>query len=110
MLSYFPARDVEEPASKEFIEAQLAPIRARFDQVDARFAAVDARFDSVDARFDSVDARFGSFAAELRSEMADMERRLTTNLHNDMRAMTQWTIGAMFSLVALLVAVGFIVR
>jgi hypothetical protein len=28
MLSYFPARDVEEPATKEFVRAELAELRA----------------------------------------------------------------------------------
>jgi hypothetical protein len=28
MLSYFPARDVEEPATKEFVRAELALLRA----------------------------------------------------------------------------------
>ena len=28
MLSYFPARDVEEPATKEFVRAELASLRA----------------------------------------------------------------------------------
>ncbi len=27
MLSYFPARDVEEPATKEFVRAQIADVR-----------------------------------------------------------------------------------
>ena len=28
MLSYFPARDVEEPATKEFVRAEIAELRA----------------------------------------------------------------------------------
>ena len=30
MLSYFPARDVEEPVTKEFLRAELAEFRAEF--------------------------------------------------------------------------------
>lgn len=30
MMSYFPARDVEEPATKEFVRAENAGLRAEF--------------------------------------------------------------------------------
>lgn len=38
MLSYFPARDVEEPATKEFIRAEMAELRAelRGEMADLR--------------------------------------------------------------------------
>ena len=37
MLSYFPARDVEEPVTKEFLRAEMAELRRpRRDRRDAR--------------------------------------------------------------------------
>lgn len=62
MLSYFPARDVEEPATKEFVAAQVAGLRA-----------------------------------DLTEQMAAMQR-----------AFIQWTLGALLSVMALVLAMGFL--
>ncbi len=32
MLSYFPARDVDEPVTKDFLRAELAVLRAEMEQ------------------------------------------------------------------------------
>jgi len=60
LLSYFPARDVEEPATKEFVAAEIASLRA-----------------------------------DLTAQIAALQR-----------TMIQWTLGAMVSLVGLVLAVG----
>jgi hypothetical protein len=62
MLANFPARDMDEPASKEFIDSRISNLEvgleARFAQIDGRFAAIDVRFAQVDGRFDAIDVRF----------------------------------------------------
>ena len=89
VLSYFPARDVEEPVSREHldrrfaeqnagIEAQLAMFRA---DIDRRFAEqnadIDRRFAALDA---SVDRRFAEHRAETDRKLdefrAEFNRRL----------------------------------
>lgn len=40
LLSYFPARDVDEPATKEFVAAQIAAVRG---DLRADLAAMEAR-------------------------------------------------------------------
>ena len=62
MLSYFPARDVEEPVSKEFLRAELAVQQA---EVQAEFAAV--RSEMADG-FSAVRSEMGG----VRSEMGDL--------------------------------------
>ncbi len=62
MLSFFPARDVEEPATKEFVAAQVATLRA-----------------------------------DLIEQMAAMQRTYI-----------QWTLGAMLSLIGVMLALGFL--
>jgi hypothetical protein len=42
MLAQFPSRDVDEPATKEFVALQVAKLEARFAEVDAEFAKVRA--------------------------------------------------------------------
>jgi hypothetical protein len=108
LLSYFPARDVDEPASRDFVDARISAVEARFAAVDARFDSVDARFDSVDARFDSMQARMDTGFAELRGEMAALEQRMMATMHAEIRTMTQWSIGSMVAFVGLLVALGLI--
>jgi hypothetical protein len=40
MLSYFPARDVEEPVTKELLHAEIADVRAEIADVRAEIADV----------------------------------------------------------------------
>ena len=101
LLSYFPARDADEPASRDFVDARISA-------VEARFAAIDARFDSVDARFESMQARMDAGFAELRGELAALEQRMMATMHAEIRTMTQWSIGSMVAFVGLLVALGLI--
>jgi DNA-binding transcriptional regulator LsrR (DeoR family) len=46
MLSYFPARDVEEPATKEFVAAEVARLEGK---LDAGLAGLDAKMASLRA-------------------------------------------------------------
>ena len=39
LLSYFPARDVEEPATKEFVATQMAELRMELAAMEARLTA-----------------------------------------------------------------------
>ena len=77
MLSYFPARDVEEPVTKDFLRAEMADLRA--EMADLR--------------------------AELRTEMADLRTEFRTELRDGLREQTQWLVGLMVTLSAVIVAV-----
>ena len=54
MLSYFPARDTDEPASKDFIDARLS-------QMDARLSAMEARLMA------EIHAQSAAFNAQMRT-------------------------------------------
>ena len=51
MLSYFPARDADEPASKEFVRAEIADVKTAIERsradlhrsLNRQFAAADWR-------------------------------------------------------------------
>lgn len=94
LLSFFPSRDVEEPATKEFVAAQSADVRAEL---------ADVRSDFSDLRAD-----VSTQIAALRVEMAAMESRMTANSNAQMRASIQWTLGALVSVMALVLAMGFL--
>ena len=101
LLSYYPSRDVEEPATKEFVAARSAEVLAEVADVRAGFS--DLRADFSDLRSD-----VSTQIALLRVEMAAMESRMTANANAQMRASIQWTLGALVSVMALVVAMGFL--
>lgn len=86
LLSYFPARDVEEPATKEFVAAQTAATK---EFVAEQIAGV---------RVDT---------AAVRTELAAMEARLTAQAAAQVRTSIQWTLGALVSVIGLMIAMGF---
>ena len=57
MLSYFPARDVDEPVSKELLRAEIADVKTEIGGVRTEIAAVKVTI------------------ADVRAEIADLEPR-----------------------------------
>ncbi len=70
MLSYFPARDVEEPVTKEFLNAEIAGIRTEIAELrtEVRTGLADLR----------TETRTG--LAELRTEMHKLANRSLVTL------------------------------
>jgi hypothetical protein len=64
-------------ATKQDLREVETRIDGRFAQVDARFAQIDARFDHLERHFE---LRLNEQTAILRSEIADLERRMTMRL------------------------------
>lgn len=55
MMSFFPARDVEEPVTKEFLRAEMSDLRAEMSDLRAELS---------------------EFKAELRAELAAAQVRI----------------------------------
>ncbi len=123
LLSYFPGRDVDEPASRDFVDARITAVEAKVAGVDARvsaiearmdagFSAVDARFAGLEARmeagFSAVDARASASDARMAAGFAEVRSELMSAMHAEIRTMTQWTVGSIVAVVGLLVVVGLI--
>lgn len=70
MLSFFPARDVEEPVSKEFLRAEIADLRT------------ELKGDIADLR------------TELKGDMADLENRILDRMDQRFKMLFTLTIGA----------------
>jgi len=81
MLSYFPARDVEEPVTKDFLRAEIAVFRAE------------------------VQVEFAELRSELRSEMQGGLNEVRVELRDALRQQTQWLIGVMVTLSALVLTI-----
>ncbi len=77
MLSYFPARDVEEPVTKDHLRAELVGIRSEMAEL-----GTDLRGEMAELRADMADFRVevkGDISA-LRIEMHDELRRLQAQM------------------------------
>ena len=79
MMSYFPARDVEEPVTKDFLRAELNELRA------------EMRTEMGDLRTEMGD---------LRTEMGQMEGRLVDRINR----MTAWNVATLIAFAVVLVA------
>ena len=104
LLSYFPARDAEEPATKEFVAARTSEVRAEFAVLRADFSDLRADFSDLRADFSDLRATF----PDLRAELAAMESRLTAQAAAQLRTSIQWTLGALVSVIGLVVAMGLL--
>ena len=91
----------------EQVDKRFEDVNARFEQVDKRFDDVNHRFEDVNRRFEDVNTRFEDMqhATDRRFEgiHSEMDRRFE---HVDKRFNTmQWSIGAGFTLLVILMSV-----
>ena len=70
MLSQFPARDLDEPVTKEFVRAEIADVRAEFAVVRSEIA-------------------------DLRSEMHQGFGSIRAEMSDRLREMTMWMAGSL---------------
>ena len=75
MMSYFPARDVEEPVTKEFLRAELADLRSEMAELGSELRSEMAVL-GVDLR-----REIAAGDAGLRDEMATLGRELRADIH-----------------------------
>ena len=75
MMSYFPARDVEEPVTKEFLRAELADLRGGMAALGADLRSEMTAL-GVDLR-----KEIAAGDAGLRDEMATLGRELRADIH-----------------------------
>lgn len=83
MLSHFPARDVEEPVTKEFLRLELAEVRAEFAGLRAEFADLKGEF------------------ADLKAELAGVR----AEMHLALRNLLQWLVTTMIAIATVMTAV-----
>lgn len=93
VLSYFPARDVEEPVTKDHLRAEMAELRAEMAELRAELRAVRDLDQRMATGFAAADQRMASHAAATH--------RLIEARARDAQ---RWTIGTMIALMAVVVA------
>ena len=98
MLSNFPARDVDAPATQAFVHAEIATMKLGFAQLRTEFAVLRTEF--------------AEFKTEMRTEMADFKiqmvreiSELKDDVHTQLRSQMRWMIGLMLTFLTLQVAI-----
>lgn len=93
MLTNFPAREVDEPVTRDFLDARLAEVEARIiGRVDQRFAAVDEKFAAIDKKFAAIDERFAVITQRFGAvdeKFAELSRQMDEKFASNLR----WTVG-----------------
>ena len=96
MLSYFPARDVEESVTKEFLRAELAELEMRLSEslrseLHSEVGALRGEVQELRGVFRSeLQSEVGSLRSELQSEVGSLRSELQSevgSLRSEMRAM-----------------------
>lgn len=94
LLSQFPARDLDVPATKEFVRAEIADVRS-----ELRMGLADVR-----AEIAGVRSELHTGLAEVRTEIADLRSEMHQGLggirvemNERFREMTMWVAGALIA-------------
>jgi uncharacterized protein (DUF3084 family) len=66
LLAHFPARDLDESVTRDFVRAELAEVRTEIGEVRTEIAELDKRLTSQ--------------IADVRSEITEIDKRLSTRL------------------------------
>jgi hypothetical protein len=78
MMAYFPARDVEEPVTKEFLRAELATVRAEMlAEIGSLRSELHAAIGSLRSE---LHAEIGSLRSELHAEIGSLRSELRAEI------------------------------
>ena len=96
MLSYFPARDLDEPASKDYIETRIAAVQVQMSDMEARLTQamhaeinglraelvdrIDAQGTALGDRIDTLEARIDTQIAVLHTKIDQQGDRLDARI------------------------------
>ena len=102
MLSYFPARDVEESVTKEFLRAELAELEMRLSEslrseLHSEVGALRGEVQELRGVFRSeLQSEVGSLRSELQSEVGSLRSELQSEV-GSLRSELQSEVGSLRS-------------
>ena len=78
MLSYFPARDLDEPASKDYIETRIAAVQVQMSDMEARLTqAMHAEINGLRAELvDRIDAQGTALGDRIDTQIAVLHTKI----------------------------------
>ncbi len=86
MLAQFPAREYDDPVTKDHLDMRVAELRA---ELHTEAAGIRTEM------------------ADLRTEMADLRTDLRSEIHDSQRTLLMWMVTALLSLIAINSAITF---
>ena len=106
MLAHFPTRDIDEPITRDYLDAKLVEFREEIRvTIVTEFRSFDAKIGSLrqdmTAGLGSLDAKIGSLRGDMTTEIGLLRVDLEAKLHRSL----QWTVGTMIALATVIVAV-----
>jgi len=112
MLSYFPARDVEESVTKEFLRAELAELEMRLSEslrseLQSEVGSLRGEVQELRGEFRSeLQSEVGSLRSELQSEVGSLRsemRAMRSELRDEMRRTVLINIGTLVAFAAVII-------
>lgn len=79
LIAHFPARDLDEPVTKEFVDLRIADVEVKIAELDVKIAGLRADMREGDAAL-RADMREGD--ATLRAEIHQVSERLSAEIHH----------------------------
>ncbi len=101
MMAFFPARDLEEPVTRDHLHAELADLRIEMAELRTEFAEfrTDMRSEMDEFR-NEIRAEMDAFRTDIRTELATMRTEFRSELHK----VFGWNLAAFVSMAAVIVA------
>ncbi len=102
LLAQFPAREIDEPVTREFVHAEIEGLRSEMNErFGTLHAGMNDRFGTLHAEMND---RFGTLHAEmnerfgtLHAEMNERFGTLRAEMHDHLRSQTVWFAGSMMA-------------
>ena len=101
MLSVYPATELDEPASRAFIEAQTTELRIEMAGIRSSMGEMEARL------VERIHAEVNGSRTELREEIDGLRTELKgeiAGVRKEVRTLTHWAIGMVVTLIGMVVA------
>lgn len=105
MLSYFPARDVEEPVTKEYLKGEFALVRMELhNEISGLRGEMQEGNASLRGEISGLRTEMRDGISSLRAEMRDEISGLRAEVSAELRNQLQWIVGTQLAMLAIVVA------
>lgn len=98
MMGYFPARDLDDPVTRDFLHAELSGMRTEIATFTGEMRSEMASFK------DEIRSEMASFKDEIRDELTSQLEAMRTEFRTELHRVFGWNLAAFVSMAAVIVA------